>query len=397
MAFFALNTAFLAITAAAYFIVHFRSIKVDRITSGILFLAFVCMMAFRPDTVGDTLPYMDLFASMDSYTFTFGLGRVIVGTGNNMNMEIGFANLCKLTSLVSSSYQFFFFVVAFLSVGIGVISTMLISSSMHEGPAVEYRVLPAFLLFVSYYGFWYSGILLRAGLAISFCMLSYALVFRKRYVLALVAYLIAFSFHNSALIFLIVIAVYLLFPTGKIRTYRIAAVAIIVLYVVRFFDLFQSLAIQGARVIASKVNFLNFLTYYLSPENYTFRSNGFLKTVLFFMLEFLFLTFCFTDSISKKQKKNLNVIMVVSIIGGLLGVFPQINRIIDILFVAVIPSLYSLLIEIPSEERFQIGKTVSVRKFPLCLISLAVIAFANLVLYSLVAELLWPIVALLFG
>ena len=89
--------------------------------------------------------------------------------------------------------------------------------------------------------------------------------------------------------------------------------------------------------------------------------------------------------------------MIVSIIGGLLGVFPQINRIIDILFIAVLPSLYSLLIEIPSEERFHIGKTLSVRKFPLCLISIAVIAFANLILYSLVAELLWPIVALIFG
>lgn len=397
MVYFALNASLLSLTVLAYFVVQFRSIKVDRIAGGILFLAFVCMMAFRPDTVGDTLPYMDLFASMDSYKFTFGLGRTIVGTNADMYQEIGFANLCKLTSLVSSSYQFFFFVVAFLSVGLGVLSTMLISSSMHEGSKVEYRILPAFLLFVSYYGFWYSGILLRAGLAISFCMLSYALIVRKRYVFAVLAYLVAFSFHNSALIFLVVIAVYLFFPTGKIRTYRIAAVAIIVLYVVRFFDLFNALAIQGASVIASRVSFLNFLQYYLSPSNYTFRSNGFLKTVLFFMLEFLFLTFCFTDNISKKQKKNLNVIMVVSIIGGLLGVFPQINRIIDILFVAVLPSLYSLLIEIPSEERFQIGKRLSIRKFPLCLISLAVIAFANLVLYSLVAELLWPIVALLFG
>ncbi len=397
MAFFALNTAFLGITVAAYFVVHFRSITIDRITSSILFLAFVLMMAFRPDTVGDTLPYMDVFASMDSYKFTLGLGRTVVGTTADMTMEIGFANLCKLTSLVSSSYQFFFFVVAFLNVGVGVLSVMLISSSMHEGPAVEYRILPAFLLFVSYYGFWYSGILLRGGLAISFCMLSYALIFRKRYVWALLAYLVAFSFHNSALIFLVVIAVYLFFPTGKIRTYRIAAVAIIVLYAARFFDLFNALAIQGARAIATRVSFLNFLNFYLSPENYTFRSNGFLKTVLFFMLEFLFLTFCFTDNISKKQKKNLNVIMVVSIIGGLLGVFPQINRIIDILFIAVLPSLYSLLIEITSEERFQIRKTFSIRKLPVCFISLPLIAFANLILYSLVAELLWPLVALLFG
>ncbi len=332
---------------------------------------------------------------MDSYKLTWGLGRVFVESAGNM--EIAFVNLCKLTSLVSSSHQFFFFVVAFLNVGVGVVSILLISSSMHEGPKAEYRILPVFLLFISYYGFWYSGILLRGGLAISFCMFSYAMIFRKRYVWALLAYLVAFSFHNSALIFLVVIAVYLFFPTGKIRTYRIAAVAIIVLYAVRFFDLFNALAIQGAKIIASKISFLNFLNYYLSTENYTFRNNGFLKTVLFFMLEFLFLTFCFTDNISKKQKKNLNVIMVVSIIGGLLGVFPQINRIIDILFVAVLPSLYSLLIEISSEERFQIGKTLSIRKFPMCFTSLAVIAFANLVLYALVAELLWPIVALLVG
>ena len=59
MAFFALNTALLTVTVVAYFIVHFRSIKADRIVSGILFLAFVCMMALRPDTVGDTLPYME--------------------------------------------------------------------------------------------------------------------------------------------------------------------------------------------------------------------------------------------------------------------------------------------------------------------------------------------------
>lgn len=397
MAYFVLNTALLSVAVVAYLVANFRSIKVDRIASALLFFAFVCMMAFRPDTVGDTLPYMDLFASMDSYKFSLGVGRVFVGSAGTMYMEIGFANLCKLTSLVSSSYQFFFFVVAFLNVGVGVLSVMLISSSMHEGPKVEYRILPALLLFISYYGFWYSGILLRAGLAISFCMLSYALIFRKRYVLALLAYVVAFSFHNSALIFLIVIAAYLLFPTGKIRTYRIAAVSIIALYVVRFFDLFQSLAIQGARVIASHVSFLNFLNYYLSPNNYTFRSNGFLKTVLFFMLEFLFLTFCFTDNISNKQKKNLNVIMVVSILGGLLGVFPQINRIIDILFVAVIPSLYSLLIEIPADERFTLGKKLSVRKLPVCVVAIPLIAFANFVLYSLVAELLWPIVAILFG
>ena len=83
---------------------------------------------------------------------------------------------------------------------------MLISSRMHEGEgtSIQYRILPAFLLFVAYYGFLYTGIVLRAGLAISFCLLSYAMVFRKCYVLAILIYLLAFSFHNSVLFFLVI-------------------------------------------------------------------------------------------------------------------------------------------------------------------------------------------------
>ena len=69
MAYFALNTALLSITVVAYFVVQFRSIKIEHITSGILFFALVLMMAFRPDTVGDTIPYMDVFAYMGSYEF----------------------------------------------------------------------------------------------------------------------------------------------------------------------------------------------------------------------------------------------------------------------------------------------------------------------------------------
>lgn len=216
-------------------------------------------------------------------------------------MEIGFRNLCKLTSFISSSYRVFFFVIAFLSVGVGTLATILIASSWNDAPKSEFKILPALILFISYYGFLDSGIALRAGIAISFCLLSYALIMRNQYGFSLIVYLLAVSFHNSVLVFLIVIAIYLIIPAMSIKTYRILALTILGLYFFRFFDLFQVLIIQIARFLANHISVLSFFNSYLNGE---FLSSGFLKTILFFILKFVYLTFCFTDNISPKFPIN---------------------------------------------------------------------------------------------
>ena len=382
MDYYILNVALLSLALIVYSVSQHKrlsSFKVDRVVSGILFLAFLFIVALRPSTVRDTVPYMNLFNSMDSYQFTFGLGRSV---GTASGMEIGFENLCKLTSLISSSYRVFFFIVAFISVGVGTLATILIAVSWHDDPEANYRILPALILFISYYGFLDSGIALRAGIAISFCLLSYALLVRNQYVFSLIAYLLAFSFHNSVLVFLIVIGIYLIIPELSIKTYRILALVILGLYFFRFFDLFQGPIIQIARYLATHISSLNFFNSYLQKE---FLSSGFLKTIVFFMLEFVYLTFCFTDNISKKQKKNLNVIMVVSIIAALVGSFPVIVRILDILFVGMLPALYFTLIGIPKAERFSLGNGMSIRKYPICALGFGVIVVANFLLYSRLA------------
>lgn len=378
MAFYMLNVAFFLVTLVAYFATRLGSVKIDHIVSGILFFAFLCMIAFRPSTVRDTIPYIDLFKSMDSYQFTFGLGRHVGGVGGNM--EIGFVNLCKLASLLSSSYQVFFFIVALLTIGVGVLATMLIASRMNDNaPMPQYRILPAFILFVSYYGFMYTGIVLRAGLAISFCLLSYAMIIRKRYIFALIVYVLAFSFHNSALIFLVVIVTYFVLPSFSVRTYRIIALAIIGLYIIRFFDFFMTLVIRIAHIIASYMSFVSIFERYLLQG---FGESSFLKTILFFMLEFVLLTFCFDESISKHQKKNLNVVMVVSIIAGLFGSLPLVYRVIDVMFVIIIPSLCYTVIGMSSDDRISFGENLSIRKLPVCIVGIGVLAVGNFLLFS---------------
>ena len=382
MDYYLLNIAYLCISLLAFTMTqHTRlnTLKIDRILSGIFFLAFLLMIAFRPTTVRDTVPYMNLFNSMDSYQFTVGWGRNISSVSR---MEIGFMNLCKVSSLISSSYKVFFFIVAFLSVGVGTIATILISSSWHENAKVEYRILPALILFISYYGFLDSGIALRAGIAISFCLLSYAMLAHNWYILSLLSYLLAFSFHNSVLVFLIVLAIYLLIPAMNIKMYRVLALLILGLYFFRFFDLFQESIIQVARFIANTIPSLSFFTGYLNGE---FLSSGFLKTIFFFIFEFVYLTFCFPDTISRKQKKNLNGIMIVSIIAALVGSFPVIVRILDILFVGMLPALYFTINGIPKDERFSIGSSISIRKYPLCALGFGLILVANFLLYSRLA------------
>ncbi|HHX12680.1 MAG TPA: EpsG family protein [Clostridiales bacterium] len=382
MNYYLLNIGFLLVSLMTYSITQntrFNSLRIDRISSSILFLAFLFMIAFRPTAVADTIPYIKLFNSMDSYQFTLGLSRNI---SNVSRMEVGFINLCKFSSLISSSYRVFFFIVAFLSVGVGTVATILISKSWQDDSKAKYRILPALLLYISYYGFLDSGIALRAGLAISFCLLSYAMLVRNRYLLSSITYLLAFSFHNSILVFLIVIAIYLIIPAMSINTYRILALAILGLYFFRFFDLFQVFIIQIARFLANHISVLSFFNSYLNGE---FLDSGFLKTILFFMLEFVYLTFCFTDDISNKQKKTLNVIMLVSIIAALVGSFPVIVRILDILFVVMLPALYFTLMGISKDERFTLGNIVSVRKYPICALGFGVIVVANFLLYSRLA------------
>lgn len=354
-----------------------NSIKIDRVVSGVFFLAFLLIVALRPSTVRDTIPYMELFNSMDSYQFTFGLGRTVSGVSR---MEIGFVNLCKFSSLISSSYKFFFFLVAFLSVGVGTLATILIAASWHDDVKAEYKIFPALILFISYYGFLDSGIALRAGIAISFCILSYAMLVRNRYLLSLVSFLLAFGFHNSVLVFFIVLAIYLILPTLSIKAYRILMVVILGLYTFRFFDLFQGLIVQIAKYFANSISFLNFTISYLNGE---FLSSGFSLKIVFFMLEIMYLIFfCFTDNISKKHKKNLNVMILVSVLAAFVGAFPVIVRILDILFVGMLPSLYFTLVGIPKDEQFALGNIISIRKYPICILVFGMIVVANFILYS---------------
>lgn len=378
MNYYILNIIFFLITLLSCFVIQFRPIKFDRIVSGLLLFLFLFLMAFRPISVPDTIPYIEAFNLMDSYQFSIGLGRVNLGA----NMEIGFANLCKLVSLFSSSYRVLFFIIAFLTVGISTTSIILIASSLFEGNTNQFRILPAFLLFISYYGFLHSSIVLRAGLAISFCLFSYAMVLQKRYFISIIFYLIAFSFHNSILFFLIIYIGYFFLPTFTIRTYQIIALTVMGLYWIRFFDIFQRLLIHSARFLATLLPFFNFFNFYLSGE---YLSSSFLKTVMYFISKVVLLTFLGNIIISEKYKRNLNVLLIASIIAGLFGAFTAIFRVLDILFIVTIPALYTANIGItPNENYFFNSKKICTKK-SIYFLGIGIISICDFLVYSRIA------------
>ena len=103
------------------------------------------------------------------------------------------------------------------------------------------------------------------------------------------------------------------------------------------------------------------------------------------MCELVYLTLCFDDGIGKPYKKNLNALLVVSIIAALFGAFPVIVRVLDIMFVAMIPSLYYTVIGMSSDARISLGKKFSIRKLPFCILGIGVISVGNFLLYSRLA------------
>ena len=65
---------------------------------------------------------------------------------------------------------------------------------------LKYNILLFLLIFISYFGLYYSGVVLRAGLSISFMALSSASILENKKIKSIILFLLAISFHNSAII-----------------------------------------------------------------------------------------------------------------------------------------------------------------------------------------------------
>jgi hypothetical protein len=154
---------------------------------------------------GDTETYLRVF---NNITYT---------TYENMNelfrLEYGFLLLTKLLNEANLNSRAYLFTIALIQVVLWVLC--------YKSYLDKQKLLLAIFLFISFFVSYNLGSnVMRQGIAIPISFLGMRLYFLKKYNLAILCFVIAYSFHHTSL--LITIAVLLSYPSIRIKWYFIA-------------------------------------------------------------------------------------------------------------------------------------------------------------------------------
>ncbi|MEA4861196.1 MAG: EpsG family protein [Sphaerochaeta sp.] len=316
-------------------------------------LVFLGLTAFRPMAIPDTQAYADFFFSVDKFPYSLSFQRHYDG------FETGYTNISKIIALFSTSPRVYFLCIASITSVLSIIGIRMLTATMLTKQVSEIPILPVTLIFISYYGFMYTSIVLRAGLGLSLCWVAYAYLFQKKYIRALLLAVLAILFHKSSILFFILALFYFVLPLFSKKTYLIVLSTIVVLYVLRAFDKLNVFFFQLLNLIASRVSLLSFLNYYLALE---IRESTFLLTILFFMLQWLYIGLFFTDNTSSFQRRNMGVAVVVSFFSALFGSLPVVTRGLDMVFFIVLPSIIATYLSTERKNYFQVIPAIDSKK-----------------------------------
>jgi hypothetical protein len=218
----------------AFSIIEYYNNKSIKIFSIIAIFFFVLLVTFRSKSTPDTTAYINYFESIST-----DIWSTFSSLSNYWESEIGYTLLNQfIKSNLGNNYKILFAIIpvinlAFIYSASKNISSIIFKESIaldisHNELKTKRKnqrfllFMPLFALYVSYYGFMYSGIVLRAGLAISILIFAYSKILQGRYILSLLLSVVSIAFHQTALIGIIAILfTFIKFKTKKSMYYFI--------------------------------------------------------------------------------------------------------------------------------------------------------------------------------
>jgi hypothetical protein len=177
------------------------------------------MIATRSLLVPDALEYATFFQNI-----TLGFDYLF---NNYVNYEIGFIFINQLFHRVFGNlYQAFFFIIAFSNfwlVYLGV--KKLVGRNKYDK-----NVVLSMVIYTTYFGIFYSAIVLRQGIVFALMILVLGLLYDKQFIKAIVIALIALLFHKSAFLIFFIILIFMKTPLYSKKTYLFLIIAAAVIY-----------------------------------------------------------------------------------------------------------------------------------------------------------------------
>lgn len=308
----------------------------------LVFLFFFLIVNRSIENTPDTDTYVDEYKSLDLEK-NYILGSDIT----KYKFEIGYTFYSEIVKFIfGENIRIFFASIVFINLLVVFIVfkkiIILIENKNELSERRNFLFAPFFSIYISYFGFMYSGIVLRQSLAMSLLFLSVYYLLSGKKKAGLIILLSLFLFHNMA-IFAIGILFFIFINVNLKKTsyYRLT-VFFLLLYVVKFYVFFASAVInflfskfsEGAGTISpEKIN--TYLGGSSDVSSYSIAN--------FVNFAFLFLAIKFTDVSNVLQQKLLQVFLFSVCMNSLCSGILAFSRVTDYyLFFSIVLFYYIL-------------------------------------------------------
>ncbi|WP_294168588.1 EpsG family protein [uncultured Clostridium sp.] len=280
----------------------------------IISIFFMLIVAYRSLKVPDTLAYIMEYKNIDNdiyYSY----------------FEKGFIFISKIINIiVGADYKKYFFCIALINI---ILIRRVIKNYL------KFSIVTPLVLYISFYGFYFNAIILRAGLAFSFILLAW-IVFDKNKIKACIFFVIAILLHSSSIFAVIGLVVFKMKKEISTRSYYIWLAIIGIFYFLKLGNLYSNILISFVDAYISNNRFI----YYIENMQY---DNG---ISLRFILNYLIAIICVMYRKGKDEKyiNLLNIYMIGLTITAMLSNIMLIQRVTDF-FIAINFILLAVIIE----------------------------------------------------
>lgn len=301
----------------------YKNKKTFKIVIKILFAILIILSALRSINIGnDTVTYHQLFINVSNTPFE-SLSDIY-----SLRWEMGFIYLIKILSYISSSPQI-----------IIVVSSIFIYITLYKFVySYSNNIVLSIFLFMTmrYYFFFLSNI--RQSIAICIILIAFDLLNKDKLVLSVFTVILAYLFHTTSIVFLVVIAF------KKIK-YTNRKMGLILLFSIIIFAFFNQL--YDFINLFFPIKYQNYVntSYFLESDNLA----NTLNCIIFFLI-FLFCHFFYkrNNNTELVKSNNFNLLFpllsfVFSLIAIKFGMATRIQYYFSIFLIVIIPNIITQL------------------------------------------------------
>lgn len=340
--------------------------KTPPVVYWILTITFAVICATRSTITQDTIPYIDAFNSV-STNYLYKSAQ-----DTPQGFELGYTVVMQISKIIfGDSYKVFFFIVVIINYFLLYIAYKKLCKIINVRGQL---LITLFCLYTSYFGIYYNGIVLRAGLAISLLICASALLLDKKYILAFCMLWLSIKMHDSAILGILPIAILLFKINFSKISYRILLIVLLIIHVFQLNISFMYKILPSMTSFVMTHNSMQVFRSYLL--NFSITEGISLKLIFFILIGYMFTIFKIdTDELTFKKYVNVYYFgLLIAVIFSGLDVFSRISD-FCLVFYTIIMVLYLSKSKLSKDKIVIIVSTITMCNFIL------IMKIINLTLY----------------